>query len=509
MFKVTERGQIVSIAIVAAVATIIAFGSLVQADFTGDDWHYLALLRHIDSPVEIITSNIAGAYFYRPVALLLFWLSEAVFSIKPVAHYGINVLLHGWVAFEVFALATTMTKARVISAWAATLFLLLPATSATALWVSDRFDLLATAMLLCSLRLMLRWARSATAHSGVLLGSLVMTVAAIGSKETAFALIPALLLVLLASDSRGSRSRWIAGGAVMLIAALAICCRVAALSGWKGDQTLPLTATAIGSGITMWLANFPVALQTHNGLYALLALGLAALAARHYGLRANKRSTDRRYEGLSSVTAVVMLLAGVVVAQSPVAATALPAIAANGAPLPTVSLRFFYTPLALLAILGALWFSRLTRSAFKPLWLAWTIRLSVISAVVIAALGSAKQSEMWAKNTSAEAQQAAVAVAEYASIAQQQLLRNQTASPCLVRLPSAPPLTDLDLRFKASLASADPRINCALLTRPAQAQTITRIGRCQSASLLPARSAIAGLEPWLRSGTCTFFFLGE
>ena len=487
----------IGIAIVAVIATIVVFANLVRADFAGDDWHYLALLRHIDSPVDIFSSNIAGAYFYRPIALFLFWFSEAIFGINPAAHYGINIALHGWVAFEVFALATTISHARVASAWAGTLFLLLPASSGTALWVSDRFDLLAAAAMLCSLRLMIAWTRALTSQRGVLLASLAMALLAIGSKETAFALIPALLFVLLGSDTRGRGSRLFTAGAVMLIAALAVYCRVAALNGWKGDESLPVTATVIVSGTAIWLANLALALQTHHGHVALMALALVALAAALCAR--GGRSARSPLPSVNSLAALLILLAGVVLAQSPVALTALPR---HGDELPTVSLRFFYTPLARFAIMGATCFSRLT---FKNAWLLWALRLSVVSAVAISTFGSAKQSAIWAKNTSTEAQLAALPLAEYALLAKQKQMRN----PCLVRLPSAPPLPDLDLRFKASLATSDARINCALITQPAQAQTITRFANCQSAGVLPARSTIAGLEPWVRSGTCTYFFLSE
>lgn len=497
MFKVSDRVQIVSIVIVAAVATLVAFGNLVQAEFTGDDWHYLALLRHIDSPFDIFTSNIAGAYFYRPVTLFLFWVSEATFGSNTVAHYSINVALHGWVALEVFALAATITKAPVPSAWAGTLFLILPATSATAIWVSDRFDLVATAGMLCSLRLMIEWTQSPTPQHGIRLRSLAMALVAIGSKETAFALIPALLLLLLGSASRASRSRLITGAAVALVAVLAVTCRIVALNGWKGDENLTVNATLIGSGGAVWLANLPIALQTHHGHVALAALGFVAFAALLFNRQG--LSVNRQFGFLSSFAALLILLAGVIVAQSPIAATALPK---ESVQLPTVSLRFFYTPLALLVIIAAAFFARLT---FKSWGLVWALRIGVASAVVISTFGSARQSETWVKNTSAEAQQAAAALAGYALIAQ----KHQGENPCLVRMPSAPPFLDLDLRFKTSLATSDPRMNCALLTNPAQAQTITRIRNCQSAVFSPARSTIAGLEPWQRSGTCTFFFLGE
>lgn len=497
MFKVSERIQISGIAFVVAVAIFVAFGELSQAQFTSDDWHYFALLRHIDSPVDLFTSNIAGAYFYRPNALFLFWLSATTFGVDPVAHYSINVALHAWVALEVFALATLVTKSRLVSAWAGVFFLLLPATSATALWVSDRFDLLATAAMLCSLRLMIEWTKSGTPRHGVLLGALTMALLAIGSKETAFALFPALLLTLFVHGSRSNRSRLLAGAAVILLGLIAISSRVAALNGWTGTESLSLNASVIGAGSSVWLANLPFALQTHNSHLPLVGLGLVAFASL---LSSCYRSSAGQRIGVASHIAILLiLLLGTIAAQSPIALTALPQA---GAEVPTVSLRFFYTPLAVLFIIAVGLFSHFPP---KGVLLVWALRICVVLALVTATLGSALQSRTWTKNTIAETQLAAPPIAEYASMAKQ----IQDESPCLVRLPSAARLTDLDLRFKASLATSDRRMNCALLTQPPQAQTITRIRNCQGESLLPARSTIASVKPWPRSGTCTFFFLVE
>ena len=93
--------------VVSMTAMLAMFSSLKVAGFTGDDWHYLALLRHIDSPVDIFTTNIGLSYFYRPITLFVFWLSGSAFGINPIPHYGLNIALHVWV--------TTSTSTSTIS----------------------------------------------------------------------------------------------------------------------------------------------------------------------------------------------------------------------------------------------------------------------------------------------------------------------------------------------------------------------------------------------------------
>ena len=494
-------------AIVAVIATWFTFRHLFvsHAAFTGDDWHYFALLRHLDSPLDVFSLNIGGAYFYRPVALLFFWLSEAIFGINAAAHYGINIALHGWVAFEVAAFAAMLTRQREMSGWVATLFLVLPATAATPLWISDRFDLIATAAMLGSVRLMAQWTQSSAASRGNRWGSVALALIAFGSKETAFALVPAVLLLLTWGSPRPLRTRFMTGGVILVITALALCSRLLVLGGLNGGAGSAVAASALLDGTWLWFVRLPVAVQTHGGLLALgtLAVGTVALAAARLLARepftVEPAATPSRL--LLPVAALLLLMVGVVIAQAPIALTAL---AGHVDALPTVSLRFYYAPLAASFILIAAAAAPLARD-LKPVWL-WLMRGAATVAVMMCAYGSAAQSRMWAANTATQARQAASLLADYSVAA----LRAQNERPCLVRLPMVnAALTDIDLRFKAGLGRSDPRLNCALLTSPPQTQTITRLADCGRDGLAPAHSTVPELSPLRRAGTCTHFFLGE
>ncbi len=134
-----------------------AFTPLFSAWFAGDDWHYFALFRHIDSVAALFTTNIAASYFYRPIALALNWFSFEVFDLSTTAHYVINLLLHALVGIEIFRLIHTLTGRGVTAAIAAGCFLVFPISAGTPVWFSNRFDLLATYASLAAVRNIIVW----------------------------------------------------------------------------------------------------------------------------------------------------------------------------------------------------------------------------------------------------------------------------------------------------------------------------------------------------------------
>jgi len=479
---------------VFAVCIGVVFAGLRTAQFLGDDWHYLALLRHIDSPVDIFVTNISGAYLYRPLVLFSFWLSERLASPSAPLQYGINVLLHCWVAAEVYAFARYATQAPRLAAWTALLFAVLPSVAGTPLWVSDRFDLLATAAMLHSLRCVALWtARRETSAALLWRGALALVVA-LGSKEIGYALVPALALLLLLAHAReaGERVR-----AMLLIAALSAVCLLArfnALDGLRGDASLELSTARVVLGVTSWLAGSIKALQLHQGY---VGLGLLLLIVLLFA-RPRPGMTLLRAVHRAEVYALLTLLAGIALAQSPLAAGVLPQ---EGATLNIVTLRFYYAAQAVAAVLLAIAGAML---APPTRWQRAGATLCAAAAVAWSVAGSAAQTAQWTAVTQAEHNAVAPALRAYEAGA-----RALTAgAPCVVALtPGLHSTTDLDLRFKAHTARGDARVNCALLTTPPQIQTITRISPCDPQGILPARSAVPELPPMRRSGTCTYLAL--
>jgi hypothetical protein len=485
------------IVLIAIVVAVVAFWQVQSAQFTGDDWHFLALLRNIDSTLDVLTSNVGGSYYYRPTVLLLFWLSIAAFGIDPAWHYGVNVVLHLWVSFEVFALARRLSERQGWSAWAALFFIALPATAATPLWISDRFDLIATGAMLLSTRLLIGWLKSAQRIDKALFGSMFISLIAFGSKETAFALVPAHLMLVAIYRERVLTARIKVACAIVLTAGFALLCRYFALDGWTGKISPPVNFETVFAGVGQWFRSVPVAIQTQHGATVLGAISVFLFAGLMLRRGFERRPLPQR--AIATIGALVLVALGAITAQSSVAALILPR---DSGPLATATLRLFYTPFAFVCVsigvaLASIKYVGVYRLAANSLGLA---------GLLTCAYGSALQSAGWAGNTIAEHSQAIPWVQEYAAAAE----AAKHGRPCVVRFPDLTAhLTDIDLRFKATLNPSDKRINCVLLTNPPQASVITRATTCSFASVAPLHSAFADLQPMVRSGTCTFFFLIE
>ena len=494
---IVERWRANPILLLALVAMPIAYISLVHAQFTGDDWHFLAVLRHIDSPLDVVTSNMGGSYYYRPAVLLLFWFSFVALGTDPMVHYGINVAIHCWVAFEIFAFARLISGRPNVSAWVAVLFLVLPATAATPLWISDRFDLVATGAMLLSTRLLSMWLWSKTTRNGCLWGAALVALIAFGSKETAFALLPAQLFLMARCRQRPAAARIRAAFVFALIGVFSLSCRYFALDGWTGKVSPPFSVAAIVAGVTLWVECLPIALQTYDGGVALVTLGVMVLGG--LVLRRGAVQGDLAASSTQIVAALLLVAFGAVAAQSSVAAIILPK---DHTAIATATLRLYYTPLAFTFISVAVVVARLE---FAGLY-RQIANAAALLAVIVCTYGSARQSLAWATASITEAQQAAASVNGYA--AEASVLKNDRL--CAVRLPRSDLIgTDIDLRFKATISSSDPRINCVLVTSPAQVSIVTRISACNSANILPLHSTIPDLPPLARSGTCTFHFLAD
>ena len=182
-----------------------AFVPLRYAQFTGDDWHYLVLLANVSSWQPIYTDNLVLTYLYRPVALTLFAASVAAFDANPLPHYAVNVLLHGLTAVVVWYLVidTSMKEKRPHRQIVLSLVVFAcPVAATTVFWISNRFDLCSTLFSICAIASLYRWSwrRSTNNLSAVL--TLLWLSMALGCKETAFACVPALLLILFLSKGQ-------------------------------------------------------------------------------------------------------------------------------------------------------------------------------------------------------------------------------------------------------------------------------------------------------------------
>ncbi len=205
----------------------------IRLEFAADDFLILDHLRKLDG------FRHASAYFevnfyayYRPLVFLSYALDWTTWGLNAAGFHLTNVVLHAVNTMLVYVLARRVSDARVACV-AALLFTLHPVNQEAVLWVSGRFDLLATAWILGSLVLL--WSPRAWPYwMGVACFGLALL-----SKESA-----ASVVILAAAHGvlvDGRDSRWAIGRLVPLFVvsgAYVIARNVAGLAAVGGSQRL-------------------------------------------------------------------------------------------------------------------------------------------------------------------------------------------------------------------------------------------------------------------------------
>ena len=235
-----------------AVALLAVFRAAFSAYFMLDDFGMLSIVRFLDNPLEPFARNhIPGGIYYRPVGMLLWWVSERWFGARAFAHYLINLLLHAAVAGALGFLVARFCDNRWAGLIAAACFVLQPIGVGTSLWLSDRFDLLALFFAMLGLRAALDFSR----HGGRQSLCLMLGFLGLGllSKEIALACFAAAVVICLRPEDP-SRIRQ------GMLACLAL--------------SFLLVVYALVRGLVL---HFPAAspLMVADGVMATLTLGLA------------------------------------------------------------------------------------------------------------------------------------------------------------------------------------------------------------------------------------------
>ncbi len=186
-------------AVLVVLALSAAFRAALFAYFLLDDFGMLSIARFIDNPLEpFVRNHIPGGLYYRPLGMILWWLSERMFGANAPAHYLINLFLHAAVAAALWHLVSRFCASRWIGLAAAACFALHPIGVGTALWLSDRFDLLALLFGLLGLASALEFSRNGTKRA--LFKTLALLSLALLSKEIALACFAATCVIWLSAE---------------------------------------------------------------------------------------------------------------------------------------------------------------------------------------------------------------------------------------------------------------------------------------------------------------------
>ena len=185
--------------VVTLLLSLICLWPLTQAWFHRDDFWLLTLARYTANPVDFWTYDHSAFYFFRPFAMTLWWLSVALLGIDPLSHYVLNTLLHFLVAVSFGWWIRLLTSSKAVAVVAMLLYAVHPIAVRTTLWLSDRFDLLATASVFAACALFLSPSTTAWRRPALC----AMAWCAVFSKESGFAL-PILILIHFAFRCRNS-----------------------------------------------------------------------------------------------------------------------------------------------------------------------------------------------------------------------------------------------------------------------------------------------------------------
>jgi len=194
----------------ASLLALLLYAPSATGPFVGDDYGYVLHNEYIhdlsgDSLGELLDPRGAAAAYltnYSPLAQLAHALQWQWFGTETVGYHLTNVLLHAGTSVLLAALYLAWGLPRAAAWILAAIFLVHPANVEAVAWIFQLKTICALALSLGALLLMKR-------HPA---GSLALFTAALLTKISAVAVLPAAILRTLASDERKrSRSLWLLG----------------------------------------------------------------------------------------------------------------------------------------------------------------------------------------------------------------------------------------------------------------------------------------------------------
>ncbi|MFT3790821.1 MAG: hypothetical protein QM741_07040 [Rudaea sp.] len=359
---------------IAGLLTALALGAwcyapALHAFFAQDDFAFLAFVRLLHEPWLLFVHNHFPDYaYFRPLGVLLWWFVAAAAADAAWPQYALNLALHlGCVAALYTLLQRLHRDAPLNAAWAA-LYAVHPLAVGTALWLSDRFDLLAMLFSLLALNAALAYVeRPRTATLLGLLGALLL--AFLGKELGIVGAIAAFAAIALAPRAQPeAKRRATALGAIVALTLAWLAYRHAMLSVPVGDGSVRLPAlAAFATGSRNWLRAGAVYLfaDPRAPRWTIVCVASATVLWIVAALQARRAAPDSRPRlHVAAALLVLALLPGLV--QAPVAAKHLAAgIGADGFFFNLiVPSRFFHLTLSgLVCLLAAITAAPRARSA--------------------------------------------------------------------------------------------------------------------------------------------------
>ncbi len=165
-------------------------------------WDYLP--RLFSTPLWSQLGAEQAVHFYRPLFSLWMLVVDTIGGLSPAWWHFSSIFLHAVTTFTVYTLCDNLLRNRVAALFAALMFALHPIHVDAVSWVSASNEILFTLLALCAILVLLAPDTSIPLTPSRLAASAALYAAALLTKETAVALLPVLLLiVLLRGGQRG------------------------------------------------------------------------------------------------------------------------------------------------------------------------------------------------------------------------------------------------------------------------------------------------------------------
>jgi hypothetical protein len=461
---------VIFLTLVAGVFAALLAYPLAGASAHVDDFVFIALGRHVDNPLPLLLQDSVGTYFFRPLVMLVWWVSAKLFADHAATHYALNMAVHGINGLILFALARQLRVSRLPAALAALAFIAHPSTFSAAAWLSDRFDLFATAFGLLALIAVERFLEVPRPSRLALIAFAAL--ASLFSKETGFALVGTAVVLVAWRDP--SRHEAEARGRILALGVIAGSMLLAAAIRWlvlrdAAQSTLlqgGLVST-LASGSWKWLQELPRFIVVTKGNVVAIGAWCAILAVTLASiLTPSARRTFFGEDPLRTAAVGIALMAAAAAAQSPVVNAI---VVAPHSPdvfdfASLAASRFYYAPLAGLALVLAAAGEAIARSQLPSGWKQFTVAVALCSLAGLMA-SSRTIGREWSAFT--QASTGGFTRASAAAIASARL-----APGCKVYLLETPAAARhfrdvADTAVKSTLAPGHPAMSCFIQSESA------------------------------------------
>ena len=306
----------------AGLLAVFCYAPALRAYFVQDDFVLLAIARQLHQPLLLFYhDHFPGSLYFRPIGLSIWWLCAVLFDNAPRGHYAINLALHLGSVAALYTLLQKLRRDAPLNALWSAAYAVHPLAIGTSLWLSDRFDLIATAFSLLGLSAAIGYVQQPGVRR--LAAVLACILLAFMAKETAIVgAFAACALIALPNRAwpLAGRQRWPAASAIVLLIAAWLAYRSAMLVNPQNLllNTAPLV-TIFTKGISLWLRIGFEFLASDPQRTAWMALLLAAGALLLVGaivMTAREQGWMPRAWGVAAALLILVLLPGPV--QAPI-----------------------------------------------------------------------------------------------------------------------------------------------------------------------------------------------